>query len=1104
MSGEGNEVKTINYNISGMYGVLLGLQHHHILSQGATAAQVDQVTEMVAWVAAGGTGEGPTVNIDNSTNKIVNQGHGLEEVLCKWLESPPDTKDRQYELQSLHHEATGRWLLCDDRFVRWKDTPSSLWIRGISGTGKSVLSSTVIEEITLTCPEQSAVAYFYFDFRNERQRMDIMIRSIVWQLSRQSPSPYRTLHQLYEMLKNGAIQPQHVHLLGVLKDLLSEFDKTYIIIDGLDECRKTDSEPLVQFIHGLCYPTKNVVHLLFTSQPLEEFQRAFKAVTFIELDSVVSNDDISSFVSSKVPGMGNWASHEKHVKDVTKQIVQKSNGMFRLAACLLIELGHCYWKDDWEESLTALPADLFGIYSRFLIRATGSLKTVFLEAIFRWLVFSARQVTMDELADALAFCLDDPMFDLSDPAKSIYHPDRRQGNSDSFRLLEGLIVIKNNDWDKRSTNGWDKRSTNDWDKQSTNDWDKRSTNDWDKRSTNDWDKRSTNDWFEQLINDRDKPSITLAHSSVKDYILSLQFHQEFSSIIHLTKGVSHRFITQTCVRYLLLFADPKHIMTKGTLPNYPISLYAAEYWFHHLQLCDEHDQEALLPSTMCLLEDGSTQYAAMYQLCDFNPYWTQGWDRPIPPAVCACAKMGYTEGVRFLLIEHKASLDQVTQDGRTALHLAVEEGHLDIARLLVKHSTFVDQANKDGKTALHLASEEGQLDIVKLLIEHNTSVDLADKDGKSALYLALEKGHLNIARLLIMHNANVDLATEDGWTALHLASAQGCIDTAWLLIEHSASLDQVTQDGRTMLHLAVEEGHLDIARLLVKHSTFVDQANKDGKTALHLVSEEGQLDIVKLLIEYNTSIDLADKDGKSALYLALEKGHLNTARLLIMHNANVDLATEDGWTALHLASAQGCIDTTWLLIEHSASLDQVTQDGRTMLHLAVEEGHLDIARLLVKHSTFVDQANKDGKTALHLASEEGQLDIVKLLIEHNTSVDLTDKDGKSALYLALEKGHLNIARLLIMHNASVDLATGDGWTALHLASARGHINTAWLLIEHNASVNLATKDGKDALDLALEWGHFDIVRLLIEHNPSVELAAKDGSPIHSVHLLATS
>jgi hypothetical protein len=114
---------------------------------------------------SGGTGEGPTVIFDNKmyvgevspvpfpksflNNNSVHLGQGLikfpvlnilqaelclsrlKEVLEKWLEFPPDTQDRQYELQSLHHEATGRWLICDSRFVRWKITPGSLWIKGI-------------------------------------------------------------------------------------------------------------------------------------------------------------------------------------------------------------------------------------------------------------------------------------------------------------------------------------------------------------------------------------------------------------------------------------------------------------------------------------------------------------------------------------------------------------------------------------------------------------------------------------------------------------------------------------------------------------------------------------------------------------------------------------------------------------------------------------------------------------------------------------------------------------------------------------------------------------------------------------------------------------
>ncbi|KAJ7162753.1 hypothetical protein C8R43DRAFT_306269 [Mycena crocata] len=184
---------------------------------------------------SGGKGEAPIVTIDvkavgnlitnNIGGSITIQNDRLVEDLEKWLGIPPDTKDRQQYLRSLQHKGTGRWLLRERRFANWMATPGPLWIKGISGTGKSVLSSAVIEEIIISCPERPAVAYFYFDF-NERQRMDMMLRSIIWQLSGRSPSPHGTLHRLYETLGNGTVQPQYVHLQGALEDLLSELDRT--------------------------------------------------------------------------------------------------------------------------------------------------------------------------------------------------------------------------------------------------------------------------------------------------------------------------------------------------------------------------------------------------------------------------------------------------------------------------------------------------------------------------------------------------------------------------------------------------------------------------------------------------------------------------------------------------------------------------------------------------------------------------------------------------------------------------------------------------------------------------------------------------------------
>ncbi|KAF7326740.1 Sensor protein gacS [Mycena venus] len=128
MSGKDNQFQTFIANISGGTGGVGGFG-------GRTGG-------------AAGAGEGPIVNfggVQNLTNNIsVSQGQGLKEEMRKWLCIPSDMTDRHHELQSLRHKDTGCWLLHDYRFIRWKTTSSALWIKGISGTGKSVLRFFVL------------------------------------------------------------------------------------------------------------------------------------------------------------------------------------------------------------------------------------------------------------------------------------------------------------------------------------------------------------------------------------------------------------------------------------------------------------------------------------------------------------------------------------------------------------------------------------------------------------------------------------------------------------------------------------------------------------------------------------------------------------------------------------------------------------------------------------------------------------------------------------------------------------------------------------------------------------------------------------------------
>jgi hypothetical protein len=69
--------------------------------------------------------------------------------------------------KDLRHPTTGFWLTRDDTFQEWlKETGSCLWLSGIPGAGKSVLSTLVIEECIKYSGNGRAVAYYYCDYKD--------------------------------------------------------------------------------------------------------------------------------------------------------------------------------------------------------------------------------------------------------------------------------------------------------------------------------------------------------------------------------------------------------------------------------------------------------------------------------------------------------------------------------------------------------------------------------------------------------------------------------------------------------------------------------------------------------------------------------------------------------------------------------------------------------------------------------------------------------------------------------------------------------------------------------------------------------------------------
>ena len=117
------------------------------------------------------------------------------------------------------------------------------------------------------------------------------------------------------------------------------------------------------------------------------------------------------------------------------------------------------------------------------------------------------------------------------------------------------------------------------------------------------------------------------------------------------------------------------------------------------------------------------------------------------------------------------------EDGVTALILASENGHQEVARLLCEAGADKDKARQGGATALIWASIIGHLELARLLCEAGADKDKARQDGVTALVAASEGGHLEVARLLCEAVADEDKARPDDATALMVASEGGLLQT---------------------------------------------------------------------------------------------------------------------------------------------------------------------------------------------------------------------------------------------------------------------------------------------------------------------------------------
>ncbi|WP_329741730.1 ankyrin repeat domain-containing protein [Dyella sp. A6] len=516
------------------------------------------------------------------------------------------------------------------------------------------------------------------------------------------------------------------------------------------------------------------------------------------------------------------------------------------------------------------------------------------------------------------------------------------------------------------------------------------------------------------------------------------------------------------------------------------------------------------------------------------------------PALVAAAGIADDdpEGVK-LLLKHRASVNTVDADHRSALMTAAAEGHEQIVRALHAAHADVNLADRHGSTALMEAARTGVPGIMQLLAEAQPDARARDKHGRDALTLACQSphAHADTVRALLALGAEPKTPGSDGRSALDHAAAAGRWDLVALLdpdtpLPSTLEPDTLLTEGAdTPAHLldALRFGHWAVVS---SFATRVREWSQAERAQLYLdLSDAGLSTARRWLLDHGLDAEARLATGASAVPADDETTPVTPAglrlfdallsRLPASTEAVEDLmaagATPAGADLLALAlnhlqgSAQGAA-LPLAMLERGADPFGPDVQGRTPLHLAAETGLLPLLHTLLMRGCNPNVRDASGRTPLFAALGHGAqaLPLVRELVAHGADAEAMDAHGETPLGLALEHpeierwldwgewsrpnrplraadlpaaakiGAVTAVERLLELGFAVDTRDAHGASALLHACGAGHHEIAARLLDAGADAGLATSNGMTPLAAAVGAHREGLVSLLLERGAPVD------------------
>jgi Cdc6-like AAA superfamily ATPase len=269
----------------------------------------------------------------NATTGIIEANFKLQQIYS-WL-SPSDPSTNHNNALNQRYESTGQWFVKGEVFTLFKEGKVPfLWLNGIPGCGKTVLSSSIIEDLRQSSTNASPmILYFYFDFNdNRKQTLESAIRCLLWQTTTYSRNYLRELEQLYGMCRDGRDQASVQALIKTLDKAIYAGNCVRIVLDALDEC--TNRPVLLGWLAKLARQETGNVQVIATSRKEHdievELEKWLEQGAIIPLRQAEVDEDIGTYVYARLREdlqLQRWQGKPKVQDEIEAGLMTKANGM---------------------------------------------------------------------------------------------------------------------------------------------------------------------------------------------------------------------------------------------------------------------------------------------------------------------------------------------------------------------------------------------------------------------------------------------------------------------------------------------------------------------------------------------------------------------------------------------------------------------------------------------------------------------------------------------------------------------------------------------------------------------------------------------------------